>query len=143
MGRLTNDFLLKDRRASADQMPFVPTFPWRTFVLAKGDGHRANKNEVAILVLSVTTKDFPHAMLPCGLKIGLDSVQQAKSWYASDNMKAIDTHHEEHTKGRATRRRLAMATTLSDGTLTSLETPEAFCWCLATDCWHFEQRQTC
>jgi hypothetical protein len=95
VGRPTNEFFLKDRRASPDQMPFVPTFSWRTFVLAIGDGHRANKNDVAIFVFGVTTKDFPHAMLLCGLKIGLDSGQQAKSWYASDDMKAINTYNEE------------------------------------------------
>lgn len=33
--------------------------------------------------------------------IGFDSVQQAKSWYASEDMKAINAYNEQHTKGRS------------------------------------------
>src|SRR5260370_34773079 len=35
----------------------------RAFVLAKGDRHGANKNEIAIFVFSVTAKDFSHGVL--------------------------------------------------------------------------------
>jgi len=45
-------------------MSFVPAFPWRLFVLAVGNRDRANKNEIAIIVLGVTTKDLSHDMLP-------------------------------------------------------------------------------
>jgi hypothetical protein len=44
-------------------MSFVLAFSWRGLVLAKRDRDRANKNEISILVCSVTTKDFPHDML--------------------------------------------------------------------------------
>jgi hypothetical protein len=44
-------------------MPFVLTFPWRAFVLAMRDRDRANENEIAIFVFSITTKHFPHDML--------------------------------------------------------------------------------
>jgi hypothetical protein len=36
----------------------------RAFVLAKGDRHGANKNEIAIFVFSVTAKCFSHALAP-------------------------------------------------------------------------------
>jgi hypothetical protein len=45
-------------------MSFVLTFPWRGFVLAMRDRDRADENEIAVLALGVTTKDFPHEMLP-------------------------------------------------------------------------------
>jgi hypothetical protein len=61
--RLMYRFFLKDRCASPDQMPFFSASSWRTFVLAKRDRHRANKNEIAIFVFSVTAKDFPHGVL--------------------------------------------------------------------------------
>jgi hypothetical protein len=54
---------LKDRSASPDQMPFVLTFPWRRFVLAMRDRHRADKNEIAVFGFGVTTKDRRHEML--------------------------------------------------------------------------------
>ena len=58
-----NNFLFKDRCSLPDQMFFVPTFPWRSFILAMRHWDRANKNEFAISTLSVTTKDFHHDML--------------------------------------------------------------------------------
>ena len=61
---LASNFLLKDSCALSDQMSFVPAFPWRLFVLAVGNRDRANKNEIAIIVLGVTTKDLSHDMLP-------------------------------------------------------------------------------
>jgi len=64
MGRLTNNFLFKDRCALPDQMSFVLTFPWRAFVFAMRNRDCTNQDEISILVLSVTTKDFPHDMLP-------------------------------------------------------------------------------
>jgi hypothetical protein len=64
-GRLTYSFFLKDRCALADQMSFVQTFPWRGFFLAMRDRDRANKNEIAVIVFSVTSNDFPHDMLLC------------------------------------------------------------------------------
>jgi hypothetical protein len=63
MGRLTNNFLFKDRCALPDQMSFVLTFPWRAFVFACGTGIVPTLDEISILALSVTTKDFPHDML--------------------------------------------------------------------------------
>ena len=44
-------------------MSFVLTFPWRRFVLAMRDRHRAYQNEIAIFVFGVTAKDFSHGML--------------------------------------------------------------------------------
>ena len=62
--RLTNNFLFKDRCALPDQMSFVLTFARRAFVLAMRNRDRTNLDEIAILGLSVTPKDFPHNMLP-------------------------------------------------------------------------------
>src|SRR5436190_17463381 len=62
-GPLTNNFLLEDRCASSDQMSFFSTFRWRGFVFVMRDRNRPNKDGVAILTLTVTTKDFPHDML--------------------------------------------------------------------------------
>jgi hypothetical protein len=45
-------------------MSFLPAHSWSAFVLAKGDRHGANKNEIAIFVFSVTTKGFSHARAP-------------------------------------------------------------------------------
>jgi hypothetical protein len=45
-------------------MSFFLAHSWSAFVLAKGDRHGANKNEIAIFVCSVTTKDFSHARAP-------------------------------------------------------------------------------
>jgi type II restriction enzyme len=59
----SDQFLLEDRCASADQMSFFSTFRWRSFVFAMRDRNRPNKDGIAILALSVTTKDFPHDML--------------------------------------------------------------------------------
>ena len=64
MGRLTNNFLFKDRCALPDQMSFVLTFARRAFVLAMRNRDRTNLDEIAIFGLSVTPKDFPHNMLP-------------------------------------------------------------------------------
>jgi hypothetical protein len=61
---LTNRFLLKDRCASHNQMFFIPTFPWRGFVLAMRGGDRPNKKEIAISVFGITTKDFSHGHPP-------------------------------------------------------------------------------
>jgi hypothetical protein len=61
--RLTNRFFLKDRCALPDQMSFFLARCCRAFVLAKGDRHGANKNEIAIFVFSVTAKDFSHGVL--------------------------------------------------------------------------------
>ena len=44
-------------------MPFVLTFPWRRFVLAMGDRHRADQNEIAFFVFGITAKDFSHGVL--------------------------------------------------------------------------------
>ena len=49
---LTHCFFLKDGCALPDQMPFVLTFPWRRFVLAVRDRHRAYQNEIASFVFS-------------------------------------------------------------------------------------------
>jgi hypothetical protein len=69
MGRLTNSFLFKDRRALPDQMSFVLTLPWRTFVFAMRNRDCTNLDEISILALSVTTKDFPHDMLLYALSL--------------------------------------------------------------------------
>jgi hypothetical protein len=53
--RLINCFLLEDRCPLPDQMSFVLAVSWRGLVLAKRDRDRANKNEISILVFSVTT----------------------------------------------------------------------------------------
>ena len=45
-------------------MSFVLAFPWRRFVLAMRDRHRAYQNEIASFVFSVTAKDFSHCVLP-------------------------------------------------------------------------------
>jgi hypothetical protein len=63
---LTNNFFLKGGCALSDQMPFLLTFFWRAFVFAMRDRNSANDNEIAILVFSVSTKDFPHEMLLYG-----------------------------------------------------------------------------
>ena len=60
---LTNNFFLEDRCSMSDQIPFFPTLPRRAFVFAMRHRNRPNKDGIAILALSVTTKDFPHAML--------------------------------------------------------------------------------
>jgi hypothetical protein len=60
---LTNRLFFEDRRALPDQMYFFLTFPWRGFVLAVRDRDRANKNEIASFVFSVTAKDFSHGVL--------------------------------------------------------------------------------
>jgi hypothetical protein len=60
---LTDNFLLEDRCASFDQMSFFSTFCWGGFVFVMRDRNRPNKDGIAILALSVTTKDFPHDML--------------------------------------------------------------------------------
>ena len=44
-------------------MFFLLAHSWSAFVLAKGDRHGANKNEIAIFVFSVTAKDFSHGVL--------------------------------------------------------------------------------
>jgi hypothetical protein len=62
--KLMNLFFLEDRCALSDQMSFCSASGWRTFVLAKRDWHRANKNEIAVFVFSVTAKYFPHGALP-------------------------------------------------------------------------------
>jgi hypothetical protein len=62
-GGLASKLFLKDRCALLDQVSFVFTFSRRRFILAMGDRNRANKNKIAILVFSVTTKNFPHDML--------------------------------------------------------------------------------
>jgi hypothetical protein len=49
-------------------MSFVLTFSWRAFVFAMRDSDGADKNEIAIIVFSVTTKDVPHEMLLYGFK---------------------------------------------------------------------------
>jgi len=63
-GRLTNRFFPKDRCTLPNQMFFLLAHSWSAFVLAKGDRHGANKNEIAIFVFSVTTKGFSHARAP-------------------------------------------------------------------------------
>jgi hypothetical protein len=45
-------------------MSLVPTFPWTAFVFAVRNRNRANKNEIAVLVFSVTTNNFPHVHTP-------------------------------------------------------------------------------
>jgi hypothetical protein len=62
VGRLANNFLLKDRCALPDQMSFVLTFPWGPFIFVKRNRDCTNKNKIAIFVFSVTTKHFPHNM---------------------------------------------------------------------------------
>ena len=61
---LAHYFSLKDCCTLPDQMPFVRTFPWRRFVLAMRDRHRAYQNKIAIFVFGVTAKDFSHGVLP-------------------------------------------------------------------------------
>ena len=63
-GRLTNRFFPKDRCTLPNQMSFLLVHSWSAFVLAKGDRHGANKNEIVIFVFSVTTKGFSHARAP-------------------------------------------------------------------------------
>ena len=65
--RLTNNFFLKDGCALPDQMSLVLTVPWRAFVFAMQHRDCTNMDEISILTLSVTTKDFPHDILPPGL----------------------------------------------------------------------------
>jgi uncharacterized protein (DUF1330 family) len=55
----------------------------------------------------VATEDFTvlrQGPTPWVLKryaiLGFDSVQQAKDWYAANNMKGINTYNEQQTKGR-------------------------------------------
>ena len=45
-------------------MSFFLAHSWSAFVLAKGDRHGANKNEITIFVFSVTAKDFSHVRAP-------------------------------------------------------------------------------
>jgi CheY-like chemotaxis protein len=45
-------------------MSFVLTLPWRRLVFAVRDRDGTNKNEIAISVFGVTTKDFSHDVLP-------------------------------------------------------------------------------
>src|SRR5271169_1531173 len=59
---LANKLLFEDRCALPDQMSFVLTFPWRAFVFAMGKRDCTNLDKIAISVLSVTTKHFPHDM---------------------------------------------------------------------------------
>src|SRR5262249_38867389 len=63
-GRLTNRFFPKDRCTLPNQMSFLLAHSCSAFVLAKGDRHGANKNEIAIFVFSVTTKGFSHTRAP-------------------------------------------------------------------------------
>jgi uncharacterized protein (DUF1330 family) len=56
----------------------------------------------------VGTNDFTilrEGPTPWALKryvlIAFDNVQQAKAWYASDDMKAANAYVDQHTKGRA------------------------------------------
>jgi hypothetical protein len=63
VGRLTNYFLFKDRCALPDQISFVLTFPWGAFVFAMRNRDCTNLDEISVLALSVTTKDFPHDLL--------------------------------------------------------------------------------
>src|SRR5262249_38674468 len=60
LGPISQDLLLKDRCPLPDQTSFGLTFPWARFVLAMRDRDRANKNEVAISVFCVATKDLSH-----------------------------------------------------------------------------------
>jgi hypothetical protein len=60
----TNRFFPKDRCTLPNQMSFLLVHSWSAFVLAKGDRHGANKNEIVIFVFSVTTKGFSHARAP-------------------------------------------------------------------------------
>jgi hypothetical protein len=62
--RLTNRFFPKDCCTLPNQMSFLLAHSWSAFVLAKGDRHGANKNEIASFVFSVTTKGFSHARAP-------------------------------------------------------------------------------
>src|SRR5215471_4390495 len=71
-GRLTNRFFPKDRCTLPNQMSFLPAHSCSAFVLAKGDRHGANKNEIAIFVFSVTTKGFSLTRAP-GWKRGRSS----------------------------------------------------------------------
>jgi hypothetical protein len=66
---LTNTFFLKDRRALPYQMSFVLTFPWRAFIFAMRNRDCTNLDEISILALSVTTKDFPHDVLLYALSL--------------------------------------------------------------------------
>ena len=61
--RLTNSFFLKDRCSLSDQISFILASNWGAFTLAMRDRDRADKNEIEIFVLSVTSNDFPHDML--------------------------------------------------------------------------------
>jgi hypothetical protein len=61
--RLTNSFLLKDRCSLSDQISFILASSRRAFILVMRDRDRANKNEIEILLFSVTSNDFPHDML--------------------------------------------------------------------------------
>ncbi len=63
-----NYFFLEDRCSLTDHSSFVLTFSWRGLVFARGEGNRSNKNKLASLAFSVTTKDFPHDILLYGLK---------------------------------------------------------------------------
>jgi hypothetical protein len=59
-GGLSSNLFLEDRCALPDQISFGLTFPWARFVLAMRDRDRADKNEIAISVFSVATKDLSH-----------------------------------------------------------------------------------
>jgi hypothetical protein len=60
---LTNSLFLEDCCSLSDQNSFILTSSRIAFILALRDRDRANKNEIGIFVSSVTSNDFPHAML--------------------------------------------------------------------------------
>src|SRR5215831_16921984 len=57
-GRLTNRFFPKDRCTLPNQMSFLLAHSCSAFVLAKGDRHGANKNEIATFVFSEPRRAF-------------------------------------------------------------------------------------
>ena len=71
--RLTNGFFLKDRCSLSDQISFILASNWRAFTLAVRDRDRADKNEIEILVFSVTSNDFPHDMLLLIFSLKIDA----------------------------------------------------------------------
>jgi hypothetical protein len=73
-------------------MSFVLTLPWRSFVLAMRNRDRANKNEIAVFVFSVTTKDFPHDMLLPGLTGSTFTVLAAILARNLPKFETVDTH---------------------------------------------------
>jgi hypothetical protein len=58
-----NSFFFEDRCSLSNQNSFLPASSRIAFILAIRNGDRANKNEIGIFVSSVTSNDFPHAML--------------------------------------------------------------------------------